>query len=482
MKRLSVILLSIAALAVSAAEPCTNAVRPRLYVEAMRTAASFDSSAKSVGDAIDAQSVALGRDYLHSRLARPGRAFVCTESVSNATHRVGATVSFLRSRENDFKGQTYGHATKTTVWSLDVIVTLYHGSDILFAKACTGNYEEHRPISEAQFDNNIFHNLMHTAIEQAADEVIEFFEGEGEAPAAPGTVPGLPVAVGSAGRGAQSSTAPADPRPSLVILKPEAGDGVAANEAMVLWDFLESSARSGAFRIISRSDLPRMQEEIGFTTSSDLVDLSSPGRARIGRIKTASKLLATTVGVAGETRVMTFKVFDSSTAVIDTDRNRKISARSLDELLPQISAVMADICAAPPAGIVVLPVAAPKYMPKTVADEFNAKLEVMLAEVGVAVKQGTEGKVRIVPTVASYRVDADFVGGIFVIRGSMSGTISVEGADMPPVPFAVEKVELGRKTGAVPPRIMERYGFDLVLKALKAESVQKWLPSLTNLK
>jgi hypothetical protein len=233
----------------------------------MRTAASFDPSAKSGGNAIDVQSVALGREYLHARLARGGRPFACTESASNATHRVGATVSFLRSRENAFKGQTYGHATKTTVWSLDVIVTLYQGSDILFAKAVTSTYEERRPISEAQFDNNIFHNLMVSAAEQAADEVIEFFEGEGGAPAAPGSVAGFPASVGSAGRSASAGASPADPRPPLAILKPEAGDGVAENEAVVLWDLLESSVRGGAFRIISRSDLPRMQDQDGFKAS-----------------------------------------------------------------------------------------------------------------------------------------------------------------------------------------------------------------------
>lgn len=482
MMPLSAMFLSVAALAAPVGSPCTNDVLPRVYVEAMRTAASFDPSSKSGGGAIDAQSVALGREYLHARLARGGRPFTCTASVSNATHRVAATVSFLRSRENEFAGQTYGHSTKTTVWSLDVIVTLYRGSDILFARAVTSTYEERRPISEAQFDNNIFHNLMHSAIEQAADEVIEFFEGDGGDSAAAGTVPSLPTPVGSAWSGASASAAPADPRPPLAILKPEAGDGVAENEAMVLWDLLESSVRGGAFRIISRSDLPRMQEEIGFTTSSDLVDLSSQNRARIRRIKTVSKLLATTVGVVGETRVMTFKVFDASTAEIDTERTRVVSARSLDALLPQIPAVVAEIFAAPPSGVVLLPVTAPAYMPKSVASAFDAELVGALARAGVAVKAGQEGAVRIVPSVASYSVRLVPSGGGFVYRGTIAGTISVEGADVQPLPFSLDDVELGSVEAAAPSWLTQQQGAKLVSMALKDEAVQKWLTTLTNLK
>ncbi len=479
MKRLIVILLFAAALAASAGESSTNAVCPRVYVEAMRTAASFDPSSKGGRD-VDAQSVALGREYLHARLARGGRPFTCTASVSNATHRVAATVSFLRSKENEFNGQTYGHSTKTTVWSLDVIVTLYRGSDILFAKAVTSTYEERRPISEAQFDNNIFHNLMHSAIEQAADEVIEFFEGEGGSPAASGTVPGLPAPAGTAGRSAPANTVPADSRPSLAILKPEAGDGVAEKEAMILWDLLESSARGGSFRIISRSDLPRMQEEIGFTTSSDLVDLSAQSRARIRRIKTVSRLLATTVGVVGETRVMTFKVFDASTAEIDTKRARVISARSIDALLPQIPAVLDEVLAPPPSGTVVLPVTAPTSMPKSVAATFDSELAGALARAGVNVKRGEEGAVRIVPTVAVYSVRLVPSGGGFVYRGTIAGTISAEGLDVQPVQFSLDDVELGSVEAAAPSWLTQQQGAKLVSVALKDEAVRQWLLPVKN--
>ena len=463
---LSAMFLSVAALAAAVGSPCTNAALPRVYVEAVRTAASFDASAKNGDATVDARSVALGRDYLHSRLVRPGRSFVCVDAVANADYRLGTAVSFLRSRENEFKGRTYGHSTKTTVWSLDVIETLYKGDEIVFAKAATGTYEERRPISEAQFDNNIFDKLMRSAIEQAADEVVDFFEGGGDDTATGadgGIAPSLPYAA-TAPQGAAAPSG--DGRLPLAVLKPETGDGVAENEAVVLWDMLESLAGGGAFRVVSRSDLARMQEEIGFTTSSDLVNLSSQDRARIGKIKTVSRLLATSVGVVGETRVMTFKVFDASTAEIDAVRSRTISARSLDALLPQIPAVMAEIFASSPSGIVVLPVAAPASMPKSVASAFDAKLAGALARAGVVVKPGSAGAVRIVPSVTSFYVRPDFKGGISIIQGSMSGMISVEGADVAPVPFSVDEVELGRETGAVPPRLLERYGAKLVSMAL----------------
>lgn len=479
---LSSMLLSAAVLAAAGGSPCTNVAPPRVYVEAVRTAASFDASAKNGDATVDTRSIALGRDYLHSRLARPGRSFVCVDTAANADYRLETAVSSLRSRENEFKGQTYGHSTKTTVWSLDVIETLHKGDQIVFAKAATGTYEERRPISETQFDNNIFDKLMRSAIEQAADEVIEFFDGDGDAPAAAnGSF--LPSAAGpvaaSAGAGA---SVPDDPRPPLAILKPEAGDGVAENEAMVLWDLLESSVRGGAFRVVSRSDLARMQEEIGFTTSSDLVNLSSQSRARIGKIKTVSKLLATSVGVVGETRVMTFKVFDASTAEIETSRSRSISARSLDALLPQIPAAIEEIFAAPPSGVVLSPVAASASVPKSVAAAFDAELAGALARAGVVVKPGSEGAVRIVPSVASFSARVVPCDGGFIYRGSISGTIAVEGADVAPVSFSLDDVELGRETGAAPSWIANRYGMKLVSMALKGEAVQKWLSTLNNLK
>ena len=386
-----------------------------------------------------------------------------------------AIVSGLRSRENEFKAATYGHSTKTTVWSLDVIVSISRAGDILMCRSTTSTYEERRPISESQFDNNIFHNLMVAATEQAADDVIEFLDGGSGSPQG-GIGVMMPDSAGAAQR--RPGTAQDDLRKPLAILKPEAQAGVSDQEAMMLWDFLESSVRGGAFKLISRSDLARMQEEIGFTTMSDLVNLLSQDRARIGKVKTVSKLLATSVGVVGETRVMSFKVFDASTAEIDTARSRLLSARTLDALLSQIPGVMAEVFAAPPSGTVLMPLARPESMSKSVAAAFNAGLSSALAQAGVVVKQGSEGAVRIVPSVLEFSVRVVPDGGGFVYRGSVSGSISVDGADAAPVVFSLADVELGRESGAAPSWLTQRYGEKLVSMALRSEKVKADLAAL----
>lgn len=442
---------------------------PRIFVE------PFGVGTGVATNGVDFGAVSLGRDYMLSRLVRPGRPFVCTGNASNAEYRLGGIISNLRSHEKSFDGNTYGHGTKTTLWHLDVIVSLMRNDEILLKKTKTSEYEERRPISESQFDNNIFHTLMMAAIEMAADEVIDFFEGDGNAGASgPGCVSGGAAAP----LPGMSDAAPVDSRLPLAILKPEAGNGVDDNEAMLLWDVLESAVRGGAFRLISRSDLARMQEEIGFTTSSDLVNLASRDRARIGKIKTVGKLLATSVGVIGETYTMSFKVFDASTAEIDVERSRMSSARSMDALLRLVPATLAEVLAAPPSGIVLLPVSAPASMPKSVAAAFDGELLGALMQAGVDVKQGEEGAVRIVPKVAVFSIRIVPAGADFVYRGTVSGTISVEGRDVAPMPFKMEDVELGREQGAAPSWLTQRHGEKLVSMALGNASLRTNLSAL----
>ena len=43
----------------------------------------------------------------------------------------------------------------------------------VYSNVYTGNYREQRPISGTQFDNNIFQNLMTSALEQAAEDLYD---------------------------------------------------------------------------------------------------------------------------------------------------------------------------------------------------------------------------------------------------------------------------------------------------------------------
>ena len=92
---------------------------------------------------------------------------------TGVTHLIYGTVSDIRTRTNAFRG--YGIETKTTNFQLDVIIKLVDlaAQRTVYSNVYTGNYREQRPISGAQFDNNIFQNLMTSALEQAAEDLYD---------------------------------------------------------------------------------------------------------------------------------------------------------------------------------------------------------------------------------------------------------------------------------------------------------------------
>ena len=245
--------------------------RPRISVHAFKTADSFVLPEKRQQDA-DARSVALGKSYLVARLARPGHPFVVTEDEKSATHVLEPVISFLRSRENTFKGTTYGVETKTTKWTLDVILTLRNRvtGDIAWAKSVSGSCDEQRPISASQFDNNIFHSLMISAVEEAAEALVDSFEPRDEETVATASV-STSDSTGGSIRPVRSADVGVG-RPALAILRPDFRDGVTENEAVMLWGYLESAVEGGAYRVISRADVARQMEEVAVTTSSYLTD------------------------------------------------------------------------------------------------------------------------------------------------------------------------------------------------------------------
>lgn len=141
----------------------------------------------------------IGAEYLESYLGRNGEVFACLDrplmvaamkklqedpefptdfqlklaKATGATHLVYGTVGNVTSRENSFTG--YGIATKTTNYSLDVIVKMVDlvTQQTVYSNTYTGNYREQRPISGVQFDNNIFQSLMKSALQQAADDLYD---------------------------------------------------------------------------------------------------------------------------------------------------------------------------------------------------------------------------------------------------------------------------------------------------------------------
>ena len=147
----------------------------------------------------DARPMVIGADYLTAYLGKHNDVFACLDASqmtaamnrlqqapdfpkdfmlrlakeTSATHLIYGTVSDLRTKSNSFKG--YGIETKTTNYQLDVIIKLVDlvAQHTVYSGVYTGNYREQRPISGTQFDNNIFQNLMTSALEQAAEDLYD---------------------------------------------------------------------------------------------------------------------------------------------------------------------------------------------------------------------------------------------------------------------------------------------------------------------
>jgi len=146
-----------------------------------------------------ARPMVIGAEYLEAYLGRHADVFACLDRplmaasmgklaqdpafptdfqlklarATGATHLVYGTVGDLSSRENAFTG--YGISTKTTNFSLDVIVKMVDlvTQQTVYVNTYTGTYREQRPISVQQFDNNIFQSLMKNALEQAAEDLYD---------------------------------------------------------------------------------------------------------------------------------------------------------------------------------------------------------------------------------------------------------------------------------------------------------------------
>lgn len=154
----------------------------------------FNSTVKG-----EARPMVIGADYLTAYLGRHNDVFTCMDASqiavaiqklqnapdfpkdfmlrlareTGATHLIHGTVSDMRSKTKSFKG--YGIETNTTNYQLDVIIKMVDlaAQHTVYSNVYTGNYREQRPISNAQFDNNIFQNLMTSALEQAAEDLYD---------------------------------------------------------------------------------------------------------------------------------------------------------------------------------------------------------------------------------------------------------------------------------------------------------------------
>ena len=146
-----------------------------------------------------ARPAVIGAEYLEAYLGGHGDVFACLDrplmaaamqklqndpdfpadfqlklaKASGATHLIYGTVGDIASRENSFSG--YGIQTKTTNYSLDVIVKMVDlvTQQTVHSGVYTGTYREQRPTTGSQFDNNIFQSLMKSALQQASEDLYD---------------------------------------------------------------------------------------------------------------------------------------------------------------------------------------------------------------------------------------------------------------------------------------------------------------------
>ena len=195
-----------------------------------------------------ARPVVIGAEYLEAYLGERNDVFVCLNrdllgtamgkirnepdfpqdfmlkvaKATGATHLITGTVSDIRTRQKSFKG--YGIETKTVNYELDVIIKVVDlvAQQSVYSKVYTGFYREQHPVSNAQFDNNIFQNLMTAALQQAAEDLYEKCKpGEGNVikptPIPPEPVQAAPVVVPAPVQPAPAVVpAPVQPAPAVV--------------------------------------------------------------------------------------------------------------------------------------------------------------------------------------------------------------------------------------------------------------------------
>jgi len=171
----------------------------------------------------------------------------------------------------------------------------------------------------------------------------------------------------------------------LAIAEPVGKGGVPAADIEAFWGILESSVQSDEYTLVSRGALKQMMTEIGLTTSSDLVNLNSTQKARLGEVEGVKYILVSEIGKFGTRLNCTMRILDASTGEIDQARTANLRVADLDQLADQIEStlqtMLSDDKKLHTSAILtpIVKVSAPAYL----AEDFNVRLESSLMEKGL---------------------------------------------------------------------------------------------------
>jgi hypothetical protein len=171
----------------------------------------------------------------------------------------------------------------------------------------------------------------------------------------------------------------------LAVAEPVGKGGVSGPDIEAFWSILESSIHSDEYTLISRSALNQMMTEIGLTTSSDLVNLNSSQKARLGAVEGVKFILVSEISKFGTRLNCTMRILDASTGEIDQARTANLRVKDLDELADEIESaldkLLSDDKALHRSAILspIIKVRAPEYL----SEDFNVRLENAMLENGL---------------------------------------------------------------------------------------------------
>lgn len=219
----------------------------------------------------------------------------------------------------------------------------------------------------------------------------------------------------------------------LAVAEPVNKGGMDAKSIEAIWSMLEASV-DGGYTLISRSALKSLMTEIGLTTSSDLVNLNSSQKARLGEIKTVKYLLVPTVSKFGSRINLSLMMVNASTGEIDPEKKTSETFNSLDELSDKLKDTLAEIglgTAAKKRGVsaLLVPIISARMAPPYLAEEFNVLLEATLLNNGAKLqslksvgrilqKNGIEPLAEVEP--AMFRRIGELLRVDYLIRASIT--------------------------------------------------------------
>ena len=172
----------------------------------------------------------------------------------------------------------------------------------------------------------------------------------------------------------------------LAVAEPVGKGGVKAEDIEAFWGILETSIQSGEYKLISRGALKQMLTEIGLTTSSDLVNLNSAQKAKLGQVEGVKYILVSEIGKFGTRLNCTMRILDASTGEIDQMRTANLRVKDLDELADKIEATLMQLLSDSkqlPSSALLNPIIRSEKAPGYLRDDFNIQLESGLINAGM---------------------------------------------------------------------------------------------------